>query len=110
MTSYLWMGEWASSAFSPPHPGLAPIYLFISLWHFGVCIVCVPDSVALGWRFFGILDLKFLYMCFKTGIWVEGVSAWALGYSGSFYIATVAGWEVSEGESERVRDWGWGDA
>ena len=49
-------------------------------------------------------------MCFKTGIWVEGVSAWALGYSGSFYIATVAGWEVSDGESERVRDWGWGDA
>ena len=39
-------------------------------------------------------------MCFKTGIWVEGVSAWALGYSGSFYIAAVADWEVSEGESE----------
>ena len=39
-------------------------------------------------------------MCFKTGIWVEGVSAWALGYSGSFYIAAVADWGVSEGESE----------
>jgi len=27
-----------------------------------------------------------------------------VGYSGSFYIAMVADWEVSEGESEGVRE------
>lgn len=45
--------------FSPLRPSLAPIYLFIYLWHFGVRIVWVPDSVALSWRYFGIWILTF---------------------------------------------------
>lgn len=85
-----------------PSPRPIPVWLrFIYLFLFGI-LAFASYVYLIAWQWVGVfsasLDLKFLYMCFKTGIWVEGVSAWALGYSGSFYIAAVADWEVGEGE------------